>query len=49
MVFSVEPGLMDPEHGIGVNPSDKLLVTGTGSVLMSSVPMSREWSFLALS
>ncbi len=49
MVFSVEPGLMDPEHGIGVNPSDKLLVTGTGSVLMSSVPISRQWSFLALS
>ena len=48
MAFSVEPGLMDPEHGIGVNPSDKLLVTGTGAVLMSSVPISREWSFLAL-
>ena len=46
MVFSVEPGLMDPKQGIGVNPSDKLLVTATGSVLMSSVPISRLWSFL---
>jgi Xaa-Pro aminopeptidase len=46
MVFSVEPGLYDTEQGIGVNPSDKLLVTKTGAVLMSRVPFSREWSFL---
>jgi Xaa-Pro aminopeptidase len=48
MVFSVEPGLYDAEHELGVNPSDKLLVTKSGGVLMSSVPFSREWSFLKL-
>jgi Xaa-Pro dipeptidase len=46
MVFSVEPGLFDTEGGIGYNPSDKLLVTRNGGVLMSSVPYSKEWSFL---
>jgi len=48
MMFSVEPGLYDEDNGIGVNPSDNLLVTETGSVLMSRVPFSREWSFLTL-
>ena len=48
MTFSVEPGLYDSERGIGVNPSDKLLVTSDKSVLMSRVPFSREWSFLKL-
>ncbi len=48
MVFSVEPGLYDPEHGFGVNPSDGLVVTKQGGVLLSSVPYSREWSFLTL-
>jgi Xaa-Pro dipeptidase len=48
MVFSVEPGLYDAEHGFGVNPSDKLLVTKNRSVLMSRVPFSKEWSFLKL-
>ena len=48
MTFSVEPGLFDPERGVGVNPSDKLLVLKDKSVLMSSVPFSREWSFLTL-
>jgi Xaa-Pro aminopeptidase len=48
MMFSVEPGLYDAERGIGVNPSDMLLVTSNGSVLMSRVPFSREWSFLTL-
>ncbi len=48
MTFSVEPGLYDSERGIGVNPSDKLLVLSDQSVLMSRVPFSREWSFLKL-
>ena len=48
MTFSVEPGLYDSQNGIGINPSDNLLVTKTGGVLMSSVPFSREWSFLKL-
>ncbi|MFC1477694.1 M24 family metallopeptidase, partial [candidate division KSB1 bacterium] len=48
MTFSMEPGLYDSENGIGVNPSDNLLITQNGGVLMSSVPFSREWSFLTL-
>jgi len=48
MMFSVEPGLYDPEHGVGVNPSDILLVLEKGSVFMSRVPFTREWAFLTL-
>jgi Xaa-Pro aminopeptidase len=48
MMFSVEPGLYDSDKGIGVNPSDILLVLEDRSVLMSSVPFTREWSFLTL-
>lgn len=48
MLFSVEPGLYDTARGIGVNPSDTILVTDRGGVLMSRVPFSREWSFLSL-
>ena len=46
MMFSVEPGLYDSKRGIGINPSDNLLVTKEGSVLMTSVPFSKEWSYL---
>ncbi|MBS1977554.1 MAG: aminopeptidase P family protein [Bacteroidetes bacterium] len=46
MMFSVEPGMYDEAGGIGVNPSDNLLVTKTGSVLQSRVPFSKEWSYL---
>jgi Xaa-Pro aminopeptidase len=48
MTFSVEPGLYDAANGIGVNPSDRLLVLKDRAVLMSRVPFSREWSFLKL-
>ena len=48
MTFSVEPGLYDSKRGIGVNPSDRLLVQKNRAVLMSRVPFSREWSFLKL-
>jgi Xaa-Pro aminopeptidase len=48
MTFSVEPGLYDAQRGIGVNPSDRLLVLKDRAVLMSRVPFSREWSFLKL-
>ena len=47
-MFSVEPGLYDTARGIGINPSDTLLVTEKGGVLMSRVPFSRAWSFLSL-
>ncbi|MFQ6084307.1 MAG: M24 family metallopeptidase [Candidatus Aminicenantia bacterium] len=48
MMFSVEPGLYDPENGFGYNPSDTLLVTKDKGILMGSVPYSKEWSFLKL-
>lgn len=48
MTFSVEPGLYDARRGIGVNPSDRLVVLKDKAVLMSSIPFSREWSFLKL-
>jgi len=48
MMFSVEPGLYDPENGFGYNPSDNLLVTEKKGILMSSVPYSKEWAFLKL-
>lgn len=48
MTFSVEPGLYDAARGIGVNPSDRLLVQKDRAVLFSRIPFSREWSFLKL-
>jgi len=48
MMFSVEPGLYDPENGFGYNPSDTLLVTKNEGILLGSVPYSKEWSFLKL-
>jgi Xaa-Pro dipeptidase len=48
MTFSVEPGLYDAGRGIGVNPSDRLLVLKDKAVRMSRVPFSREWSFITL-
>jgi Xaa-Pro aminopeptidase len=48
MMFSVEPGLYDEKGGIGINPSDCLLITKSGGVLLSRVPYSKEWSFLKL-
>ncbi len=30
MMFSVEPGLFDVNNGIGINPSDNLLITKKG-------------------
>jgi Xaa-Pro dipeptidase len=46
MCFSMEPGLYNSELGIGINPSDNLHVTATKGVRFSSVPFSKEWSFL---
>ncbi len=48
MTFSVEPGLYDEKNGIGINPSDRLLVLKDRSVRMSRVPFSKEWSFLKI-
>ena len=48
MTFSVEPGLYDAANGIGINPSDNLLVTAAKGVRFSTVPFTKEWSFLEI-
>ncbi len=48
MTFSVEPDLYDEKNGLGINPSDNLLVTKNGAVLMSRVPISKKWSYLKI-
>jgi len=48
MTFSMEPGLYDAGRGFGINPSDNLRVTATRGVRFSSVPFSKEWSFLEI-
>jgi len=48
MTFSVEPGLYDEKSGIGINPSDRLIVLKDGAVLMSRIPFSRDWSYLSI-
>ena len=46
MTFSVEPGLYDAQAGIGINPSDRLIVLDDRAVLMSRIPFTKEWSYL---
>lgn len=46
MTFSMEPGLYDAANGIGINPSDNLRISSEKGVRFSSVPFSKEWSFL---
>jgi len=48
MTFSMEPGLYDSARGIGINPSDNLRITADRGIRFSSVPFSKEWSFLEL-
>jgi hypothetical protein len=48
MTFSVEPGLYDARTGIGINPSDRLVVLDDRAVLMSRIPFSKEWSYLSV-
>jgi Xaa-Pro aminopeptidase len=48
MTFSMEPGLYDAGRGFGINPSDNLRVTPARGVRFSSVPFTKEWSFLEL-
>jgi len=48
MTFSMEPGLYDAANGIGINPSDNLRIAADKGVRFSSVPFSKEWSFLVL-
>ncbi|HTO86922.1 MAG TPA: M24 family metallopeptidase [Thermoanaerobaculia bacterium] len=50
MIFSVEPGLFDPEDGFGVNFSDGFCVRSGGkpSLQMSRVPWTEEWCLVKL-
>ncbi|HMD33077.1 MAG TPA: M24 family metallopeptidase [Candidatus Acidoferrales bacterium] len=49
MCFSVEPGLYDPEHGIGSNFSDVFVVQPEGpSLQMSRLPWSEDWCWVKL-
>jgi Xaa-Pro dipeptidase len=49
MNFSVEPGLYDPEHGIGANFSDGFVVQPEGpSRQMSRLPWSEEWCLVKI-
>jgi Xaa-Pro aminopeptidase len=50
MIFSVEPGLYDPENGFGVNFSDGFAVQSGGrpSLQMSRLPWSEEWCLVKL-
>ena len=50
MIFSVEPGLYDPENGFGVNFSDGFVVQpgGRPALQMSRLPWSEEWCLVKL-
>ncbi|MDQ5856719.1 MAG: M24 family metallopeptidase [Acidobacteriota bacterium] len=50
MIFSVEPGLYDPDNGFGVNFSDGFAVQsgGKASLQMSRLPWSEEWCLVKL-
>jgi Xaa-Pro dipeptidase len=49
MCFSVEPGLYDPEHGIGSNFSDNFVVQPEGPARqMSRLPWSEDWCLVKL-
>jgi Xaa-Pro aminopeptidase len=50
MIFSVEPGLYDPDRGFGVNFSDGFVVQAGGkpSLQMSRLPWSEEWCLVKL-
>ena len=50
MIFSVEPGLYDPENGFGVNFSDGFVVQpgGKPALQMSRLPWSEEWCLVKL-
>ena len=50
MIFSVEPGLYDPENGFGVNFSDGFAVQSGGkpSLQMSRLPWSEDWCLVKL-
>jgi len=48
MCFSEEPGLYDPEHGVGFNWSNTIVVGLKSGYRMSMVPYSTQWCWLKL-
>jgi Xaa-Pro aminopeptidase len=48
MTFSNEPGLYNPDAGIGYNHSNNLRVTREGGEVMNKTPMTRAWCWLRL-
>jgi Xaa-Pro dipeptidase len=49
MMFSVEPGMFDPETGTGANFSDGFIVQERGPARqMSRLPWSEEWAFIKI-
>lgn len=47
-IFSEEPGLYDPDGGVGYNWSDNIVTGKNTGYRMSFVPYSKEWSFVKL-
>ena len=48
MMFSNEPGLYDPETGVGYNHSNNLVITRDRGVQMNKTPLTKEWCWLTL-
>jgi Xaa-Pro dipeptidase len=47
-IFSEEPGLYDPETGVGYNWSDNIVTGESTGYRMSCVPYSKEFLFVKL-
>ncbi len=47
-IFSEEPGLYDPDTGVGYNWSDSIVTGGGTGYRMSFVPYTKDWLFLKL-
>ena len=48
MMFSNEPGLYDPQGGVGYNHSNNLVITRERGRQMNKTPMTKEWCWLTL-
>ena len=47
-IFSEEPGLYDPEGGVGYNWSDNIVTGVNTGYRMSFVPYTKDWLFVKL-
>ncbi|MFT7319334.1 M24 family metallopeptidase [Congregibacter sp.] len=49
MTFSMEPGLFNPDKGLGYNPSDNVVVDDESGWVQGSVPnLTKEWAHLKI-